>query len=111
MGQGYAILQVLIVQSDRQLALEWAEHLRREGQIVHVTHGQRGAVTVLQLYAIEVMLLDLVLEEGAALAVADFAGFRQPQCRVIFLTNTAVFRTGRSSLIPPTPARSSRRIS
>ena len=40
------------------------------------------------------MILDLVLDEGSALAVSDFASYRQPLARVIFVTNTSFFSDG-----------------
>ncbi len=39
-------------------------------------------------------MLDLMLDEGSALAVADFAAFRQPWAKVMFLTDSAVFSDG-----------------
>jgi len=35
-----------------------------------------------------------VLENGSALAVADYANYRQPDARVIFVTNTSFFSDG-----------------
>ena len=40
------------------------------------------------------LVVDLVLDEGSALAVADFASFRHPQARVILVTNTSFFSDG-----------------
>lgn len=42
----------------------------------------------------EIIVLDLVLEGGSALAVADFASYRRPDARVIFVTNTSFFSDG-----------------
>ena len=39
-------------------------------------------------------MLDIVLSEGSALAVADFANYRCPRARVIFVTNTTFFSDG-----------------
>ena len=40
------------------------------------------------------IVLDLVLGEGSAFAVADFASYRRPQARIIFVTNTTFFSDG-----------------
>lgn len=42
----------------------------------------------------EIIVLDLVLDHGSALAVADFASYRRPDSRVIFVTNTSFFSDG-----------------
>ena len=44
--------------------------------------------------AVDVIILDLVLGQGSAIAVADIASFRQPMARVIFVTNTSFFSDG-----------------
>ncbi len=50
----------------------------------------------MSLYAgdFDIIVLDLVLEDGSALAVADFASYRRPEARVIFVTNTTFFSDG-----------------
>ena len=40
------------------------------------------------------MINSFVLDHGSALAVADFASYRRPDCRVIFVTNTSFFSDG-----------------
>lgn len=42
----------------------------------------------------EIIVLDLVLDNGSALAVADFASYRRPDTQVIFVTNTSFFSDG-----------------
>lgn len=44
--------------------------------------------------AYDIIVLDLVLDNGSALAVADFASYRRPDARVIFVTNTSFFSDG-----------------
>lgn len=87
-------MHVLIVESREDLAGQWADRLREAGITVHVTHSQECAVRVLCAHRIQVVMLDLMLDEGSALAVADFAAFRQPWAKVVFLTDTAVFSDG-----------------
>jgi hypothetical protein len=36
----------------------------------------------------------LVIEGGSAFAVADFASYRRPDARVVFVTNTTFFSDG-----------------
>lgn len=87
-------MHVLIVQTQIKLARHWAEYLQQLGWDVSVAQDQASAVSVLQTQSVQIMLLDLMLRDGSALAVADYAGFRQPLLRVVFVTDTAVFSDG-----------------
>ena len=44
--------------------------------------------------AYHIVVLDLILDEGSAFAVADFMNYRQPDAQVIFVTNTSFFSDG-----------------
>ncbi|MEM8578574.1 MAG: response regulator [Pseudomonadota bacterium] len=87
-------MKVLIVESDAALAQVWAAHLTRCGMQVDIAHGQDAAIDRLSEYAPDILILDLVLEDGSALAVSDVASFRHPNARVIFVTNTTFFSDG-----------------
>ncbi len=87
-------MKVLIVESEPALAELWSNHLRRQGASVAMALNEPQAVSALQEDDIDVIVLDLVLEEGSAFAVADFASYRQPQARVVFVTNTSFFSDG-----------------
>lgn len=87
-------MHVLIVEDCPRLATDWATTLRRAGCTVHVTATQADAVDVLSRQRIKVVMLDLALDDGSPLAIADFAGFRQPWAKVVFLTRTSVFSDG-----------------
>ncbi len=88
-------MHVLIVQSNGGLAEIWRAHLERQGATVDVAANQEQAIHVLQTReAVNVVVLDLVLETGSAFAVADMASYRQPGAKVIFVTNTAFFSDG-----------------
>lgn len=87
-------MKALIVESTRELGELWKKHLERQGLETLVALGQRDAVAHLQQHAFDVLIIDIVLEQGSALAVADFASYRQPEARVIFVTNTSFFSDG-----------------
>ena len=88
-------MHVLIVQSNTSLANIWQRHLERQGATVDVAVDQAEAIHVLQTRAsINVVILDLVIENGSAFAVADMASYRQPGAKVIFVTSTAFFSDG-----------------
>ena len=87
-------MKALIVESKRELGELWRNHLERQGIETAVAHGQTEAVAHLQQAEFDVLVIDIVLDEGSALAVADLARYRQPEARVIFVTNTSFFSDG-----------------
>ncbi|MFV0513637.1 MAG: response regulator transcription factor [Jhaorihella sp.] len=87
-------MQVLIVEGKPELGELWMRHLERQGATVTLVHDQAAAILALYGVRFDVIVLDLVLEGGSALAVADFANYRCPQTRVIFVTNTSFFSDG-----------------
>ena len=87
-------MNVLIVESKPELGLLWQRHLERMGSAVTLVHTQEAAILALYGTDFEIIVLDLVLEQGSALAVSDFASYRRPDARVIFVTNTSFFSDG-----------------
>lgn len=68
--------------------------MERQGWAVRLVETQEQAILALYGADYEIILLDLILEKGSALAVADFASYRRPNARVIFVTNTSFFSDG-----------------
>lgn len=87
-------MRVLIVESNPGLARLWARHLERQGAVIFSASSEAESIEVLQEKTVDVIILDLVIESGSAIAVADMASFRQPSARVIFVTNTSFFSDG-----------------
>lgn len=87
-------MHVLIVETNLALGMVWARHLERFGVRVVLAQSQADAIQALTDTEFDVIILDLVLGEGSALAVSDFACYRQPKARVIFVTNTGFFSDG-----------------
>ncbi|WP_170608430.1 response regulator transcription factor [Ruegeria arenilitoris] len=87
-------MKVLIVESNPDLGGLWQRHLERQGGEVTLVAGQEAAILALYGTAFDIIVLDLVLETESALAVADFASYRRPNTRVIFVTNTTFFSDG-----------------
>ena len=84
-------MRVLIVQSNPGLSNLWARHLVRLGACVDQASTAQDALTILQTNQFDVIVLDLVLREGSALTVADFANFSTPRANVVFVTDTTFF--------------------
>ncbi|MFK7746433.1 MAG: response regulator [Roseobacter sp.] len=87
-------MRVLIVESENGLADIWQKHLERMGMQVRRAKAQTDAIEHLSTYTTDIIILDLMLAEGSALSVADYASYRLPDARVIFVTNTSFFSDG-----------------
>ncbi|MDW3224542.1 MAG: response regulator [Paracoccaceae bacterium] len=87
-------MKVLIVESQKDLAIIWQRHLERMGMSVQRASGQSDAIAHLREHHTDVIIMDLVLGDGSALAVADYASYRLPNAQVIFVTNTSFFSDG-----------------
>lgn len=87
-------MDVLIVESQSELGALWQSHLQRQGMDVTLVGDQESAIAHLASQPTDIIILDLVLEEGSALTVADYANYRLPEARVVFVTNTTFFSDG-----------------
>jgi CheY-like chemotaxis protein len=87
-------MRVLIVQSNSDLGMVWKRHLERLLADVTLVETGTDALNLLQDEAFDVIVLDLVLREGSALTIADFANFNQPRANVVFVTDTTFFSDG-----------------
>jgi DNA-binding response OmpR family regulator len=87
-------MKVLIVESRSELGMLWQKHLERQNMDVERVASQEQAIAYLAANEIDIIILDLVLEDGSALAVADYADYRHPRARVIFVTSTTFFSDG-----------------
>ena len=87
-------MQVLIVESDAGLANLWRRHLERSHAEVDIAVDQDSAISQLQETMPDVIVLDLFLDTGSAIAVADYASYRRPEAKVVFVTNTTFFSDG-----------------
>jgi DNA-binding NtrC family response regulator len=86
--------RVLIVESVSELATLWKSHLVRQGMHVVCAQGQTDAIDHISQHETDIIILDLFISEGSALAIADYTNYRQPAARVIFVTNTTFFSDG-----------------
>jgi DNA-binding NtrC family response regulator len=87
-------MNVLIVQNDAKLGYIWQRHLQRHDHVADVALDQDSAIDHLHEHYYPIIILDVVLEGGSAIAVADYASYRHPDARVIFVTNTSFFSDG-----------------
>ncbi|SEM75348.1 Response regulator receiver domain-containing protein [Loktanella fryxellensis] len=88
------LLHVLIVQSHPELGAVWRNHLARQGAVVTLVTTAERAVAAIEADPFHVIVLDIVLDDGNALTVADMAAFRQPQANLICVTDNSFFSDG-----------------
>lgn len=87
-------MKVLIVESQPELGRLWQRHMQRQGLEVRLALGQADAACALNSERFDIIILDVVLSEGSAFAVADLASYRQPDIQIIFVTSTSFFSDG-----------------
>ncbi|WP_422395547.1 response regulator [Roseovarius phycicola] len=87
-------LRVLIVETNLSLGQVWQRHLERHGIKVRLETDQSGAIAALAERSYDVVILNLVLKGSSALAISDLASIRNPETRVIFVTDTSFFSDG-----------------
>ena len=87
-------MRVLIVESEYELGLVWKRALMRLGVKVILVTSQTKAIQALRIQEFDLIVLDLVLENGSAFAISDFANYRRPAAKVMFVTNTSFFSDG-----------------
>lgn len=87
-------MSVLIVENKAELGQLWTSCLERQGMRVDLVVDQDAAFEALRRSKYDIIILDLVLADGQALTIADYASYRRPEARVIFVTNTSFFSDG-----------------
>lgn len=89
-------MDVLIVESNRGLGWLWAEHVRKLGANVVLVQTQAQAEEKLREFDFDVLVVNLNLdpEAGDATALADYAGYRRPNVKVVCVTSSGFFSDG-----------------
>jgi len=87
-------MRVLIVEGNPDLGWVWRRHLERRGCEVILAHSQGEAVDIIRSDKIDIIVLNLILENGSAFAIADFASYRCPGTKIIFTTSGEFFSDG-----------------
>ena len=87
-------MEVLIVENQRELGCLWKACLERQGMLVTLVEDHDQALEALRTTPFEMIILDLILANGQALGIADYASYRRPEARIIFVTNTSFFSDG-----------------
>ena len=87
-------MRVLIVEGNRDLANVWARFLARQGVTCTLAGTAAEAFAALRGGGFEALVLDMELPKGEAIAVADFASYRNPDLPIIAVTARGFFSDG-----------------
>lgn len=88
------IKTVLIVETEHALGTIWALHLSRMGAVPTLAQSQDEAIQELSGGNFDVVILNLDLSDGSALAVSDYASYRRPDTKIIFVSSSSFFSDG-----------------
>jgi DNA-binding NtrC family response regulator len=84
-------VRILIVEHNRDLAGLWARFLERQGMACTLAASAAEAYDALRRGSFGALVLDMEMPGGAALAVADFATYRDPDIPIIAVTARGFF--------------------
>ncbi len=87
-------MDILIAERNPDQGLLWARHLERQGAQVRIARDRDAAILSLADSAPELIVLSLSLGEAEAISVADYAAYRHPDTKVIFVTGSSFFTDG-----------------
>ena len=87
-------MQALIVESNPNLGRAWALALQSLGADVTLAIDGDEAARKINATKFDVIVLNVLLKAGSALAISDLASFRQPEANVVFVTSTTFFSDG-----------------
>lgn len=87
-------MHILIVECQEERAARWQALLSAQGWAVHLARTAKEGVSLLDLWPVRVILLNLGLECGQALSVSVFAGYRCPDAQIVAVSEDALFTDG-----------------
>lgn len=86
--------RVLIVEAQKELGLLWKKFLIQQGFDVDLAVNQPDAIEKLQFYSWDVLVIDLVMRNASALAISDFASYKNPDISIIVVSASSFFSDG-----------------
>ncbi len=87
-------MRVLIVEHNEELGLVWARFLEHRGLTVEVATSQKEAIANMRFNDFDALVLELVLPDGGAIAISDYATYRFPDIPIITVTSSSFFSDG-----------------
>ncbi len=87
-------MRILIAQQVEEIGEIWAAFLRRAGASVTLATSQGEALKQLRKQDFDALVLEMVLPDGGAIAIADFAAYRLPDVPIITVNSSNFFSDG-----------------
>ncbi|MEL6205492.1 MAG: response regulator [Pseudomonadota bacterium] len=87
-------MNVLVVEDDPNLRQLWGMVIEKAGHRADLVAEPAEARTRLERHPYDLMLLDLRLNGEDALPLAEVAANAHPDCRVVVVTGTSLYRRG-----------------
>ena len=94
-------MRVLIAENNADLGRFWGRFLERRGCKVTLATTQKEAISAMRFEEFDALVIDLVLPDGGAIALSDYATYRFPDIAIITVTSSNFFSDGSLfSMIP-----------
>ena len=87
-------MKVLIVEHNEDLGRIWARFLERQGLDVELAGSQKDAIQKMRFSDYDALVLEIVLPDGGAIAISDYATYRFPNIPIITVTSGSFFSDG-----------------
>jgi len=87
-------MRVLIVEHNEELGRVWSRFLEQRGLTVEVATSQKAAIANMRFNEFDALVLELVLPDGGAIAISDYATYRFPDIPIITVTSGSFFSDG-----------------
>lgn len=87
-------MRVLLVEETPELGGLWRNHLKLLGMDTTLVSGGDEALKEMRSLQPDIIVANLDLPEAGAISVADYAAYRYPETRVIFVTSSTFFSDG-----------------
>ena len=86
--------RVLIVEAQENLGKLWQSFMQRQGFDVDLVCNQPDAVDRLRFADWDALVIDLMLPNSSALAISDFASYKNPDISIIVVSANNFFSDG-----------------
>jgi len=87
-------MRILIAEHQPELGRIWARYLERQGADVTLATSSDEALRILRFESFDVLILELVMPDGGAIAISDFVSYRHPDVPIIAVTSGSFFSDG-----------------
>lgn len=87
-------MNVMILETDRNIGQIWQRHLERCGVSSSLLSSEQEAVQHLQMYPVDVLVINLLAEVDSSLALTDLATYKNPDVAIIGVTARNFFSDG-----------------